>query len=88
MALAAFSVVVGACAFMGCQPRSALRATSPDGQLVAVCREIPVLDGPDYELRLERRDGSEPRIRIVFHPIRLKSDIKQMIRTQRSCAWL
>ncbi len=57
-ALAALSVVFGACALAGCQQRTAIRVTSPDGHLVAVCREIPVLGGPDYELRLERLDGS------------------------------
>lgn len=56
--LAALSVAFGACAIMGCQPPTAIRATSPDGRFVAVCRELPVLDGPDFELRLERPDGS------------------------------
>ena len=35
-----------------------LRVPSPDGRLVAECEAIPVFDGPDYAMRLERPDGT------------------------------
>jgi hypothetical protein len=34
------------------------RVSSPDGQMVAVCQEVPEFDGPGFAVRLERPDGS------------------------------
>lgn len=50
-------VVVG-CAAPGHSNRVLWRVASPDGQLVAVCQEVPVVDGPSYDVRLERPDGT------------------------------
>jgi hypothetical protein len=30
---------------------------SPDGRFVAVCQEVPVFDGPEFDVRLEHPDG-------------------------------
>ena len=46
------------CADLGYTSRVRIRAPSPDGQLVAVCQEIPVFDGPDFDIRLERPNGT------------------------------
>ena len=46
------------CDAFGFSNRVLLRIPSPDGSLVAVCQEVPVLDGPDFDVRLERPDGS------------------------------
>ena len=56
-ALAA-AIGLGGCADLGLRSRVLHRTASPDGTLIAVCQEIPILDGPDYDVRLERRDGS------------------------------
>jgi hypothetical protein len=48
----------GACTRWGLTNRVLLRVASPDGQLIAVCQEIPELDGPGYDVRLEHPDGS------------------------------
>jgi hypothetical protein len=37
------------------------RVATPDGGLVAVCQEVPAIDGPGYEIRLERPDQSVVR---------------------------
>ena len=37
------------------------RVASPDGRVVAVCQEIPVFDGPVFEVRLDRPDGTRLR---------------------------
>ena len=50
-----------ACASLGYTSRVLHHVPSPDGQLVAVCQEIPILDGPDFEVRLERADGTRVR---------------------------
>ena len=42
------------CDAFGFSNRVLLRIPSPDGSLVAVCQEVPVLDGPDFDVRLER----------------------------------
>jgi hypothetical protein len=34
---------------------------SPDGRFVAVCQEVPVLDGPNYDIRLHLREGGAVR---------------------------
>lgn len=52
------------CARLGYTDRVLHRLPSPDGSLVLVCQEIPVFDGPDFEVRLERPDGS--RIRELY----------------------
>lgn len=46
------------CAKFGYSDRVLHRVASPSGQLVAVCQEVPVFDGPEFELRLERPDGT------------------------------
>ena len=45
------------CARLGYSSRVLHRVPSPDGQLVAVCQEVPVFDGPEFDVRLERPDG-------------------------------
>lgn len=50
-------VLLGVAVSLGLTASTVLRVPSPDGRHVAVCRAIPVFDGPDYELRLERPDG-------------------------------
>lgn len=52
-------VWAGACGDrLGFRNRVLWRVPSPDGRVVAVCQEIPVFDGPDYDVRLERPDGT------------------------------
>jgi hypothetical protein len=51
-------ILVGVTVSLGLTASTVLRVPSPDGRHVAVCRAIPVLDGPDYEVRLERSDGT------------------------------
>ncbi len=46
-----------ACAALGYSNRVLWRVASPNGQFVAVCQEVPALDGPGYTVRLERPDG-------------------------------
>ena len=53
------------CARLGYSDRVLHRVASPDGRLVAVCQEIPELDGPGYDVRLERADGS-----VLLHLLR------------------
>jgi hypothetical protein len=53
------------CARFGFSDRLLHRIPSPDGQTVAVCQEIPEFDGPSFDVRLERRDGT--RRRDLFH---------------------
>jgi hypothetical protein len=48
---------VSGCAGLGYSNRVLWRVTSPDGQIVAVCQEVPAFDGPGFDLRLERPDG-------------------------------
>ena len=45
------------CGALGYSSRVLHRLTSPDGQLVAVCQEIPEFDGPGYDVRVEDRSG-------------------------------
>jgi len=52
------AVVFSGCAALGFSDEVLWRVASPDGQLIAVCQEVPVFDGPDFDLRLERPDGS------------------------------
>ena len=49
------------CDSLGYSDHVLVRAPSPDGTMVAVCQEIPVFDGPDYDIRLERPDGTKLR---------------------------
>lgn len=37
------------------------RVPSPDSRYVAVCQEVPAFDGPNYDIRLERPDGTKIR---------------------------
>ena len=46
------------CAELGYTDRVVWRLASPDRRLVAVCQEVPVFDGPNYSVRLERPDGT------------------------------
>jgi hypothetical protein len=50
--------VLSGCAEWGYTSRVRIRAASPDGQLIAVCQEVPVFDGPNFEVRLERANGT------------------------------
>lgn len=49
------------CARFGYTNRVLHRVPSPNGQLVAVCQEVPVLDGPGFTVRLERPGGEVVR---------------------------
>lgn len=46
------------CGAFGYTDRVVWRIPSPDDRLVAVCQEVPIFDGPNYTIRIERRDGS------------------------------
>lgn len=46
------------CAALGYSNRVLWRLPSPDGRIVAVCQEVPAFDGPGYDIRLERPDGT------------------------------
>ncbi len=64
MALALAGLFLAAsvgCARFGYTDRVRQRVPSPDGNLVAVCQEVPVFDGPEFDVRLERPDGSALR---------------------------
>ena len=52
------ALTAAACSNFGYTNRVLHRVPSPDGKLVAVCQEIPVFDGPDFDIRLERPDGT------------------------------
>jgi len=59
-------IVAGAgCARFGYSSRVLHRVPSPDGQLLAVCQEVPIFDGPEFDVRLERPDGRV--VRALFH---------------------
>lgn len=45
------------CAKYGYTNRVLHRVASPRGNLLAVCQEVPVLDGPEFDVRLETKDG-------------------------------
>jgi len=51
------AVAATGCGRFGYSNRVLHRVPSPDGQLVAVCQEVPVFDGPEFDVRLERGDG-------------------------------
>ena len=61
VALIVVAVASTGCARFGYTNRVVWQLPSPDGQLVAVCQEVPVFDGPNYTIRLERPDGSRVR---------------------------
>ncbi len=50
-------LAVEGCAQLGLRNRVLHRVASPDGTMVAVCQELPRLDGPDYAIRLEHPNG-------------------------------
>src|SRR4029453_8169561 len=50
-------VTTTGCARLEYSSRVLHRVPSPDGQLVAICQEVPVFDGPEFDVRLERPDG-------------------------------
>lgn len=51
-------LAVAGCARLGFTNRVLLRVPSPDGQITAVCQEVPAFDGPGFAVRLERPDGT------------------------------
>ena len=55
------AISTGGCARYGYSDRVLHRVPSPTGQMVAVCQEIPELDGPGYDIRLERPGGGVVR---------------------------
>ena len=55
------ALAAGACSRAGYSNRILLRVASPDGQLIAVCQEVPAADGPVFTVRLERADGAPVR---------------------------
>lgn len=55
--LVASALASSGCAGLGFTDEVLWRLPSPDGQVIAVCQEVPVFDGPDYSVRLERPDG-------------------------------
>jgi len=58
------ALATAACAELGFTNRVVWRLPSPDGQLFAVCQEVPVFDGPAHNIRLERPDGT--RVRVLY----------------------
>jgi hypothetical protein len=54
-------VVTSGCRELGLTSRVLWRIPAPDGTVMAVCQEIPQLDGPGFEIRLESPDGSPLR---------------------------
>jgi hypothetical protein len=67
-AIAVAGLVIAAaagCGRFGYSNRVLHRLPSPDGRTVAVCQEVPVVDGPEFDVRLERPDGT--RIRVLYH---------------------
>jgi hypothetical protein len=58
--LASALLAIGAmgCVELGFSNRVLWRVPSPDGKMVAACQEIPELDGPGYDIRLEGPDGT------------------------------
>jgi hypothetical protein len=57
-------VAASGCGQLGYTARILWEVPSPDGQLLAVCQEVPFFDGPGHELRLE--DGAGRVIRSFF----------------------
>ena len=57
VAACVMAVVASGCAPFGYSNRVLWRVTSPTGQHVAVCQEVPVFDGPNYGVRLEGPDS-------------------------------
>ena len=61
-----FAVLLAySCSKFGYSNRVVHRIPSPNGQLVAVCQEVPIFDGPEFDVRLEHQDGT--LIRKLFH---------------------
>jgi hypothetical protein len=57
------------CAELGYRDRVLHRVPSPrDGTLIALCQEVPAFDGPGYDIRLERGDGTLVRRLPVVTP--------------------
>ena len=59
LALAVASLA--SCRELGFTSRVLWRVPSPDGHVVAVCQELPEFDGPGFDIRLERPDGTLAR---------------------------
>jgi hypothetical protein len=60
MTVAALTASAG-CRDLGFTNRVLWRLPAPDGKAFAVCQEIPEFDGPSFDIRLERTDGSVVR---------------------------
>ena len=58
VALLLTASMLSGCRALGLTSRVLWRVPAPDGRLVAVCQEIPMLDGPGFDIRVERLDGS------------------------------
>ena len=60
IALATVVIVYGRAlaAELGFRSRVLHDVRSPDGQYRAICQEVPALDGPEYQTRLHRADGT------------------------------
>ena len=56
MTLAAFGC--GPARHLGFSNRVLHDVPSPDGKFRAICQEVPAFDGPEYETRLHRQDGT------------------------------
>lgn len=54
-------VAASSCGELGYRKRELVRSPSPDGQLIAVCKEYPIFDGPGIEVWLERPGGTKLR---------------------------
>jgi hypothetical protein len=52
------TMAISGCRELGLTSRVLWRVPAPDGKTFAVCQEIPELDGPGYDIRLEAADGS------------------------------
>lgn len=56
---AAFAAgAIAGCARFGFTDRVLHEVASPDGRFVAICQEVPALDGPEFEVRLHRPGGA------------------------------
>ena len=66
-ALAVAVALIGSagCAKFGYSNRVLHRVPSPNGEIIAVCQEVPVFDGPEFDVRLEHPDRTV--IRKLFH---------------------
>jgi hypothetical protein len=64
--VAAAAAVANAGAALGLRSRVLWRVPSPDGRLVAVCQEVPAIDGPGFRVRLERPDAARSVVKELY----------------------